>query len=279
MRKVFVFSDLNWSLGRVYRDIEKQLKDDFEFKYVDWNDIQRNEIDEIYEWCDICLTNLVAHKFLKYNAKIDLKKCIFVSHGFLEHESVEYSTDLMYGVTSDSLLKLFPVDILPKLMPNGVDPDNFTYSKRHGPMSSIGWCGAPHVGFKQFNWAKEISSQTNIPLNVASKLSYDAVKDWYSTIDILVVTSMPEAKYETGPLPPFEAIVSGVPVIGTPVGNFRHIPGPKFKTIEEAVKIINFYKENPQELHDLADQQYEYVMNNFTYSVLSKFWRNALEFS
>lgn len=279
MRKIFVFSDLNWSLGRVYRDIEKQLKNEFEFKYQDWGIFDIITFNKNYEWCDICITNLVSYNFLKTKTTWDFKKCIFISHGFVEHDNIEYSSTLKYGVTSDSLLDLFPIDIVPSLMPNGVDPDNFTYKKRDGTFSNIGWCGARHVWFKQFNWSTEISNKTNIQLKVASNLSYEDLIHWYNSIDLLIVTSIPEAKYETGPLPPFEAIVSGIPVIGTPVGNFRHVPGPKFKTVDEAVSLILYYKQHPEELAKLAETQYDYVMNNFTYEKLAPLWRNALQFS
>lgn len=110
-------------------------------------------------------------------------------------------------------------------------------------------------------------------------MSYDQVRNWYNTIDVLLITAVPIAYKETGPLPAFEAIVSGVPVLGTPVGNFRHVPGPKFVTIEEAVSLLTYFKDQPQELVELARIQYDYVMNNFTYKTLGKQWQHALEFS
>ena len=278
MRKVFVFSDLNWSLGRVYRDIAVQLKE-FEFKYQDWGTTDIETFINNYSWCDICITNLVSYNFLKNNINTDLKKCIFISHGFLEHNNIEYDPELRYAATSDSILDLFPVNINPVLTPNGVDPANFIYKKRDGSIQNIGWCGATHVWFKQFNWADDITTKLNIPLKTASTLSYSDLILWYQTVDLLIITAIPEAKYETGPLPAFEAIVSGIPVLGTPVGNFKHVPGPKFKTVDEAVCLISYYKEHPEELVKLADEQYEYVMNNFTYENLAYLWRNALQFS
>lgn len=277
--KVFIFSDTHWALGRIHRDVMKQLP--YEVRYTDWAKYSWEEFMNNYMWCDRCITNLVSYKSLKPSfPQLDFRKCIFVSHGAVEHEGIQYDPRLKYGMVSDCLLQVFPPNIpTPFLMPNGVDPDNFNYIPKQGNLSILGWCGAPHVQSKQIHWAHEISNKTQLPLSVASTLTYEQVRDWYNTIDLLIITAEPIAYKETGPLPAFEAIVSGVPVIGTPVGNFRHIPGPKFKTVEEAVQLINYYKSNPQELQNLAREQYDYVIQNYTYKTLSTYWKNALEFS
>jgi len=246
--KVFIFSDTHWSLGRVHRDVMKQLK--CEVQYLDWSGYQWQDFVNKYNWADRCITNLVAYKTIKnVFPNLDLKKCIFVSHGFVEHENMEYDESLKYGMTSDALIPLFPKNIKPYLMPNGVDPDNFHYKPKQTPLETLGWAGADHVWWKQANWAHEISKQTNISLKLATKLSYDDLKNWYNTIDLLLITAVPNAHQETGPLPPFEAIVSGVPAIGTPVGNFRNVPGPKFTTVQEAGEIVNYYKEKIGRAH------------------------------
>jgi glycosyltransferase involved in cell wall biosynthesis len=276
--KVFIFSDTHWALGRIHRDVMKQL--DHEVRYTDWASYTSNEVVHNYNWCDKCITNLVAFNAVKsLFPNLDLKKCIFVSHGAVEHEGVNFDPSMKYGMVSDCLASLFPNWVTPFLMPNGVDPENFNYIPRDGSIKKLGWCGAQHVSSKQPEWATEISRRTNISLDFASYLSYDQVRNWYNTIDILLITAVPIAHKETGPLPAFEAVVSGVPVIGTPVGNFRHIPGPKFVTIEEAVGLLTYFKDHPQELVELAKVQYDYVMKNFTYKTLAKQWQHALEFS
>lgn len=274
--KIFIFSDTHWSLGRVHRDVMKQLP--YEVRYTDWAEYTIAEFFSNYEWCDRMVTNLVSYLTLKH-MMTDFKKVIFVSHGAIEHHNIELIPQLTYGVTTDALIPLFPEHIKPFLMPNGVDPNNFNYKPKQNGIHVIGWCGAPHVHLKQIDWAKQICKSTNLPLEIASDLSYDQVKEWYNTIDLLLVTSIPISSMESGPLPAFEAIVSGVAVIGTPVGNFRHVPGPKFKTIEEGIAIVNELKGDPEQLFQLAKLQYDYVMKNYTYEVVAKYWKHALEFS
>lgn len=278
--KVLVFSDPYWSLGRVHRGVAKQLPQ-HEFRIVDWN--KRDNLISDYEWCDKCITNLHCIKFLKENYQMfDLKKFIFVAHGAGEYPSDPYTYDpeFTYGMTSDSVRHLFPPHIEKVfLMPNGVDPDDFMYKERDGIIRKLGWCGGEHVVSKQVGWAHDISQKTQIPLDVASHLSYDDVAKWYHSVDILLITAVPKAESETGPLPAFEAIVSGIPVIGTPVGNFRHIPGPKFGKVQEAVELIKFFRNNPEHVKKLAKIQYDYVMNNFTYKVMAHKWNDAFQFS
>lgn len=278
--KILVFSDPYWSLGRVHRGVAKQLPQ-HEFRYVDWN--IRNTFVSDFEWCDRCLTNLHCSRFLKENyPTIDLNKCVFVAHGAGEHSPnhLTYDCKLTYGMTSDSVRHLFPPHIKKVfLMPNGVDEDDFTYKERDGIIRRLGWCGGEHVPSKQIEWARDISKRTNIPLDIASQLSYDDVAKWYHSVDILLVTAVPKAESETGPLPAFEAIVSGIPVIGTPVGNFRHIPGPKFASVEEGVALVNILHENPENMKKLAKLQYDYVINNFTYKVMANKWDDAFQFS
>lgn len=276
-KKVFVFSDSYWSINRVYRDVEKQLCDDFEFFYMHWRDYNTQEFVDRYTNCDLCLTNVICVSCpMPDFPYLDFRKTLFVSHGFPENDKLtNYPTNYMYGMTSDSVLHFFPNNVPVLYTPNGVDPDLFTYTERSGELKTIGWAGASYQPYKHLDWAQAVSSQTNIPLRTAEHLPFHEMKDWYQTIDILLVTTIPEHWRETGPLPAYEAIVSGVLVIGTPVGNFRKIPGPKFSTIEDGIKIVNELKENPELVRKLAKEQYDCVMNNWTYKVLAHYWRSA----
>jgi glycosyltransferase involved in cell wall biosynthesis len=276
-KKVFVFSDSYWSINRVYRDVEKQLSDDFEFFYMHWRDYSVDEFIRRYNECDLCLTNVICVKCPMPDFPfLNFKKCLFVSHGFPENDKLtDYPTNYMYGMTSDSVIELFPKNVPVLYTPNGVDPDNFEYREKSGVISTIGWAGATYQPYKQIDWAKQISAGVDLPLKIGEGLRFEQMKDWYHTVDIVLVTTIPEHWRETGPLPAYEAIVSGVLVVGTPVGNFRKIPGPKFSTIEEGIQIVKKLKENPDVVKELAREQYRYVMENFTYKVISHYWRSA----
>ena len=287
--KVFIFSHTKWALGRVYSDVAKSLPE-FEFRFSDWGQYSWEEFVENYQWADVCLTNLLCVGLFKSNfSHLGLRKTIFISHGYEENGGVQDTeTSLNYGVTSDSLKCQFSKTPSLYVVPNGVDHELFPYTERSGNIENIGWCGAPRVWWKQVQWAVDIANGVGHKLCVAANPEYttpeewmpmnlDELKEWYKTIDILLVTAIPEAHIETGPLPAFEAVSSGVLVVGTPVGNFRHVPGPKFSSVEEGIRVVSELKQNPEEVKRLARIQYDFVMNNFTYKVLSASWKNAIQ--
>jgi hypothetical protein len=286
LMKIGVFSDINWALGRVYRDIAKYMPD-CEFRYINWGGWSLAELYETHDWCDVMIVNLVEVDMItKY---VSPNKLLFISHGFEEHNGKELNPLYNYAMTSDSIRTLFPTDATVWLTPNGVDQEQFDYTSRNGYISKIGWCGNPNTWYKQSHWARDIAIYTDTQLSTPSKhpcgddfskwekVDYGEVRKWYSTIDLLIVASIPEPKYETGPLSAFEAIVSGIPVIGTPVGNFRHVPGPKFTSIGEAVGIVHQLKDNPESVRLLAKEQYDYVMKHFTYESFAHKWKEAFE--
>lgn len=280
--KVFVFVQLNWSVHRVILGIERQLPD-FQFRYLESNvPYPLETFKELYNWCDVMLTNLEASRILTkcFSSFMDFKKVLYISHGAIENQVVtSYDPISKYGMTTEYLKPFFPCNITPYFTPNGVDPTLFKYTERDGKLKTLGWCGCPDIKSKRVEWANDISLRSNLELKIGYKISFYDIIEWYQTIDLLVVTAGPELYSETGPLPPFEAIVSGVPVIGTYVGNFSKIPGPKFFTVEQAVSIIEHLKENPQIVKQLAKDQYDYVMNNYTFEKIAPLWRRALEFS
>ena len=279
--KVLVFADSTWSVGRVHHDVERYLIN-IEFIYLDWRYFDWADFINKFNECDVCLTNITCIKLIRdMNIPFSLNKCLFVSHGYPDNNATnteDLTDQLVYGITSESIRCLFPENRTIFFIPNGVEPSHFNYVERGGVIDTLGWCGHQGVKSKQPEWAHEISNKTSIPLFFASDLSFSEVCNWYLMIDILLVTAIPNNSSETGPLPAFEAIVSGVLVIGTPVGNFKNVPGPKFNSVEEAIEIIEDLKLNPAKVKQLAREQYEYVMEHCTYSSFAWKWQEALEY-
>ena len=279
--KILVFADSSWSVGRVNHDVATHIPE-FEFTFVDWRAFQWDYFTKTFDECDVCLTNIVSIRFLRESGiPFNFKKCLFMSHGYIDNKAtrIEDITDeWVYGITSDTIRHLFPENVKVFVMPNGVEPSHFHHISRGGELNTIGWCGSQCVVSKQPEWAREISEKTCVELVFASNLSFEDVCKWYNTIDLLLVTSITSKDSETGPLPAFEAIVSGVPVVGTPIGNFKNVPGPKFTTIEEGIQVVSELKSNPEMMKQLAKDQYDYVMSNYTYKSFVHKWKEALEY-
>lgn len=286
--KVCIFTDPEWSLGRVARGVKSALKD-YTIDIIGvCPNYTHDDIWAIYNKYDVIIVNMFARPF--FTRIPDRRKIIFRSDGFAEFFDFVLDPNDTYAAVGQQIIPQFPQGSKIFWTPNGVDPEEFIYKERNGEINKVGWCGAPRVWFKQIQWAIEITDRCCIPLSIASsvpcdhdyriweRLSYEEVRNWYHTIDILLITSIPDGKSETGPLPAFEAIVSGVVVIGTPTGNFEKVPGPKFKTIDEGIEILSRLRCNPDEVKQLAKEQYDYVMKHFTYDALAPKWREAIEY-
>jgi hypothetical protein len=284
MKKVLIFAESGWAVGRIHRDLEKYLSDEFQFIYCNWGSWNEIGIHQAQEY-DLYMTLYLEYSnILQQFPCINIKKYIFVAHGFEEMSPKNPSPDATYGMTSKSIQHLFPKNIIPFNVPNCVELTHFNHKEHTGKVDVIGWCGAPRIWFKQFKWAEEIAKQMETQLQVSSKSSFTNLNEWkplpfaellswYSTLDILLVTSIPNGQSETGPLPAFEAIASGVVVIGTAVGNFAEIPGPKFTTVEEAVCILNDLKQNPEKVKQIAKEQYDCIVEKWNYKIVSEKWR------
>jgi glycosyltransferase involved in cell wall biosynthesis len=285
MKKVMIYGDSTWAIGRIHKDIEKYLCDEFEFIYYDWSNTYSLNLNEVFESVDLVVSMYMGQKYFdNYNPLLNKKKCIFISYGFEEMHITNPSPSSIYGMASRSIEHLFPSNLKPFFVPICVELDNFNHKKHSGSTNVVGWCGAPRVWFKQFHWAREIAKQFGTELQVSSKTQFEDLNDgrplsaaelkvWYSKLDILLITSIPNWQSETGPLPAFEAIASGVVVIGTSVGNFMEVPGPKFATIEEAVHILNDLKQNPEKVKQIAKEQYKCIVNKWNYNVVSEQWK------
>ena len=278
---IAVLADTGWSVGLVHYGIEKYLPEHTFIFYNQGDFCFESFIKDIYR-ADIIMTTL--NNYIYINSLCTTpelrKKTVIVCHGISEIKLIKahhqfkghFSTDFTYSVTSDVLVPFHPMKVY--ITPNGIDHTLFTPIKHSGKIENIGWAGASFVDFKRVDWSYKIADLTGLPLTIASRMPFNNLVKLYRTFDVFIVTAGPHESDETGPLPPFEAIASGVLVIGTSVGNFRHVPGPKFNTIEEAAQIINELKNDPEKVLSIIKDQYEFVMENFTYNTLALKWNS-----
>ena len=280
MKLVCVLADTSWSIGRVHQDIADAFADEYEFIFHRDSCFYPHVLAADFERCHIFLTLFelfpdLMNGFLKGR---DLKKVLFIGHGSLDWSFLKetpYSHGPTYCAISTSITETFPAPI--HWTPSGINPQFFKYMPRPGKIQTMGWCGAPGIGSKRVGWSHEIAEKAGISVSIGFNIPFSEMSNWYQTIDIFIVTAGPDASYETGPLPPFEAILCGVPVIGTRVGNFRLLPGPKFTTIEEAVAILEDLKAHPEKAVALAKEQYDAVMKDWTVSAVLPRWRETFE--
>lgn len=281
-KKLLIYCDTGCANGRIYKDLDKYLNCEFDITYCDLVQYDTKCVKMLIMsgYFDIYITNLVYMTAFYDLPDEHLKKFIFSCHGFQEVFDLRNHKNFLplntnYSILSNSVEIFFPEPIKSKLYHtyNGVELANFDYIKRNGQLKKVGWCSSKNMDYKRSNWCYEICEKTELPLFIESHLTYDELKKWYSTIDILLINSGPNYYQETGPLPAFEAIASGVLVIGTSVGNFADVPGPKYTSIEEAINIIQELKNNPDKVRQISEEQYKCVQKKWSYQFLSKQWK------
>jgi hypothetical protein len=286
-KKILVYCDTGWAIGRIFKDLDKYLSKDFDITYCDWGkyDTKCAKMLIMSGYFDIYITNLVYLKVFHDLPEDHLKKFIFSCHGYQEvfdllyHNKNSLPLAANYSILSKSVECFFTEPLKSNLYHayNGVELSNFDYIKRNGELKNVGWCGGKDIDYKRSSWCYEICEKTGLSLFIESHLTYEELRKWYSTIDILLINSGPNYYQETGPLPAFEAIASGVLVIGTSVGNFADVPGPKYSSIEEAIVIIEELKNNPDKVRQISEEQYECVQKNWSYQILSKQWKHMFD--
>ena len=273
---ILIFDQGFGAVRNVHTDLEPYLTDEFNIIFHDWH-FTNSEFYEKEKDADLIMTGLDGYYYLKNVFPFEhFKKYVFVSHGYPEFTD-PLPDGLTYGMTSYLIRHLFPQNSPVYLVKNGVNHTMFDHVERSGDLRTIGWCGRTKFPSKRFSMAVEIANSINIPISDPSEngwISRDVIKEWYKTIDVLLVTSGPEDWCETGPLPAFEAIASGVVVIGTKVGNFSRIPGPKFSTAEEGIQILTDLKSNPEKMKQIAKEQYDCVMDIWTYEKNACQWKS-----
>ena len=271
---LLIFDQGVGAVRNVHTDLEPYIKDAYNVIFHDWH-FTDSEFYEKEKKADVVMTGLDAYYYLKNVFPFEhFKKYVFVSHGYPEFTD-PLPDGLNYGMTSYFISHLFPKLTPVYLVKNGVNHNLFDYVERTGEITTLGWCGRSTFPSKRFSMATQIAIFTDTKISKFDAEQWkprEDVKEWYKTIDLLLVTAGPENWSETGPLPAFEAIVSGVPVIGTKVGNFSFLPGPKFSTVEEGIEILRDLKTNPEKVKQIAREQYMCVLDSWTYEKNARQW-------
>ena len=277
MKTILIIIQQGWSVERVFQDIAAELNKEYTFIFYEATKFYIHIFKQEFARADICISTFNFYPALMnlFKAPEEQSKLFFICHGHCEiDKTIPYSSIPTYSVVSDVLLPYAPSNTY--VTPNGVNHSLFVKKECTGAIQTLGYCGAL-LDVKRIDWSYKIANKVHVPISLAISIPFSKINNWYHSIDLLLVTSGPEPYVETGPLPPFEAICAGIPVIGTAVGNFRQVPGPKFSTIEEAAKIVEDLKKNPKKVKQLAKEQYEYVMKHWTYTTLAQSWKSVVE--
>ncbi|MEK9767326.1 MAG: hypothetical protein VW683_00280 [Betaproteobacteria bacterium] len=181
-----------------------------------------------------------------------------------------------YGVFSNSLRNFslgYGIKKVPSVIPLGINVEDYRYKKR-SRLETLGYAQryiredtAQGFDIKRGNLTNVISSRTNLPIQYTGNIDGYVglgLNDWFQEVDCLLVSSL----IEGGPLAPFEGAASGIPTIGTPVGNYFEfalmgggllVDIEPDKYIHQTTQILNWWKQNPSAYEEQCLKSYELV--------------------
>ena len=185
------------------------------------------------------------------------------------------SKECYHGLTQLSILK----NIL--YTPASARASRFKCRKEVRPIKTLGWCGIPDSAknfggkdLKRFFMFEEIAKITGLKTSVSYRnYTYNTMQNFYNTVDLLICTSSTEG----GPLPVFEAVACGVPVISTNVGLVQEMASIQtFETVQQAVKIINQFNDIDR-LQEYRNKQCSQFLTDMSMEQYVKYWEEFFE--
>jgi glycosyltransferase involved in cell wall biosynthesis len=169
-------------------------------------------------------------------------------------------------------------------MPECVDTNFFT-PKVFNPYSFVvGWAGGAHKPIKRFhltkeldfpiitkdNWKHQRNSQNSV-------LTLEEMRDFYRSIDVLVITSKSECQSRVA----MEAMATGLPVITTNVGSMKMLLQPEMIVpvddeccVKQMNKLLHCLHKNPTLQKEIGDRNRIYIDSLFSWKNNMELWDN-----
>jgi glycosyltransferase involved in cell wall biosynthesis/predicted O-methyltransferase YrrM len=272
--KVLIYGYPQWSHGRVYYDLSKQLhRRGYIVDIINWQENHHAYIADLIQFYDLFMTALDGVRILADGYGVPYDRIIALSHSeldikmLIEQKDVEvFDRFASYGVISEfvycaSLIK--GVQRVPQVVSPGINFTEF-YSKISECLSTVGYASSMSLKIydiecKRGDLAEAAASEAGLEFRVAgsagNQTSFHDMPEFYRSVDAVLTSSISEA----GQLPVMEAAAAGRLVIGTPVGHFPRkayegggilapIEAGKFKAF--TVETLRYYRDNPAAYQD-----------------------------
>lgn len=272
-KSVLLIADTNWSTGSISKDLQ-HLSHKWQVSILDWNDYKdTSTLQSIFNEFDavICFT---------LNAPVAwpiLRDYSVICCGEIEINAQILPVAEAYGTVSPTIYsKLARLSSHPIFYtPASARLSRFR-KRDHKTLNTLGFAGlSTPRSVKNVELFQDICTVTQTNGLISEKhFTYDNINKFYDQIDLLVCTSHTEG----GPLPVFEAIASGVPVISTPVGlTLEMTTIPKFSELSGACDLIKEYKSNSRKYTDLIENQYQELKRYYSMEVFLHYWEKFFE--
>ena len=225
--KILFFADFpNWAFHHIYRSVSLRLGGDFDFD-IYFSSLSKKKIfsKKLQQQYDIVWIAYPADKNylqLKYKPKIIIKEVAswrwqdryLSTNEFFKQELAD--ADVVACPSLSLLTYLSQVGNNVVYIPNGVESWFFKSKKRKPkPIEDLifGWVGNSNDPEKNFEIIKKLQNE-GLNIQIAQNLNLFQLRNFYTRIDILLITS----RRESQPLTLLESISAGCYVISENVG-------------------------------------------------------------
>lgn len=309
---VTFFSDPNWAFGRIHSDLIKYLFNlNINATLTSWEYSISNISKKFFESCDAIVCPVGATPCIQVGY-IPIEKTCIVFHGLVDINQL-YNSKLdlrkfkKVGAVSSFLqsevAKVFnmPLSDIYNLR-IGIDLQQFNWCNISQNLNTIGYAGAyaeddteEYLNSLEYNsriyrqeiksikrayLVKEITEDTNLHYLIACKLDlpYTAMGAFYDSIDCLICPSL----HEGAGMPILEASAAGKLILGTAVGHWNDydclghvLPLDPYQLKQEAISILEFYKNNPDKYVKKCKEIKEYSIK-YCWTNHIKDWANFI---
>lgn len=295
MKKILFYTENGWAFGSIHNALCKELYNHGIYaNLLDWKlHYTKKEFDLLNEKYDFFVTNPAAVLILHYNYGIPLEKIVAIAHGQWDILLAKQQADIdfyprlhKFAVISQVLkdkCNEWGISIDPVISKLGLHFDLF-YGKPSNSLSKVGYGGANEVNNffgQEIKRARLIEQAVNkvdgIALVKHEIYNYMCMPSYYKSIDCVIMSSIEEA----GGLPMMEGAAAGKLCMGTPVGYFEYnslsgagitLPIEENSFILEAERLLNHYKDNPEEYYRKCLDIQEYARYNYDWSQVIHQW-------
>ena len=269
-RKVAVWCETKWALGRIGRAIKKYIPN---VDLYDWSTNDDNDplwAQGGWKQYDAIISNTSLHSLQNlYGIEVtdEMRRRFVVIAHCPRFEGMNYFKETLEGhsplsrysgVSRETCREMEKYDVEASYTPFGADTDVFPWThKVTGPIRRIGIIGEvkratdqnekdEYVNIKGMDMFAEICQRGGFePVFIFGRDG----NDLYTGIDALICCS----RLEGGPLGIFEAASCGLPVLTRRVGNAQYVKGiATFDTADDALRQLDIWNGNVDGLREYA---------------------------
>jgi hypothetical protein len=272
---VLFIADVNWSTGSIVKDLQR-ISTVYDVGLAHW--AKRIDALPLSEYDGaVGLTLGVAYG---WPGAVDASVCCseYDQEWSIKAYKTQVELSVVGGVSAGICRKVAQDNPRTKVVytPATARMSRFRRGRVRPALKTLGWCGDPNrhpLNLKRYVLFEEICKRTGLlPMVSGTGFKYEEMQDFYDRVDLLLCTSVSEG----GPLPVFEAVACGVPVLSTPVGLagesgiFR-----QYADADSACKLIESLKTQSARA-ECAEQQHYCLDNAWSMERLFPWWERFM---